>query len=103
MALRLQLELTESQRSELEAQRDHARKPYQRERAAALLKIAAGASGWEVARSGLLKRRKAQTLYGWVQRYRESGWAGVQQVRAGRGRKAKFSPCGLRDRHHNGA
>ena len=42
---RLQLSLTEPQRAELEELRDHSPRPYLRERAAALLKVAGGLSG----------------------------------------------------------
>ena len=87
----LTLELTLAQRRELEAARDHHERAYIRERAAALLKIAAGWSGRQVAQRGLLKRRKADTVYAWVHRYRAEGLAGLQ-VRAGRGRKPAFSP-----------
>ena len=38
----LKLKLTDKQRTELEQARDHHPKPYIRERAAALLKVAAG-------------------------------------------------------------
>jgi len=67
------LELTAQQRAELEDLRDHADKPYLRERAAAILKIADGESPAAVARSGLLKRRKPDTVYGWLNRYEAEG------------------------------
>jgi hypothetical protein len=40
-----------------------------REKAAALLKIAAGQSPHAVARSGLLKPRDPDTVYGWLNHY----------------------------------
>lgn len=87
----LKLELTSAQRQELEVMRDQSPKPYLRERAAALLKIADGQSGLATARTGLLKPRLPDTIYAWVKRYRARGVAGLQQS-AGRGRKPAFSP-----------
>ena len=87
----LELTLSETERKELEAVRDRQPQPHMREKAAALLKIAAGSSGSEVARSGLLRRRDNDTIYRWVARYRTHGIAGLA-VRRGRGRKAAFSP-----------
>lgn len=91
MAQPLTFNLSPQQRRELEHTRDHHPKAYMRERAAALLKIADGLSGRQVALSGLLKRRNPDTVYAWVRRYRQEGLAGLQ-VRAGRGRKPAFSP-----------
>ena len=54
--------LNASQRQELEDARDAHEKSYVRERAAAILKIAEGASGRSVALSGLLKRRKPDSM-----------------------------------------
>jgi hypothetical protein len=85
------LTLTDDERAALEAWRDHAARPYARERAGALLKIADGLSPAQVARSGLLRRRKADTVYGWLDRYLAEGLAGLQ-IRPGRGRKPAFSP-----------
>jgi transposase len=87
----LELKLSEVERQELETVRDRHAQPHMREKAAALLKIAAGSSGSEVARSGLLRRRDTDTIYRWVTRYRADGIAGLA-VRHGRGRKAAFSP-----------
>ena len=71
--------------------RDHAAKPYLRERAAALLKLAAGDSAPTVARSGLLRPHKPKTLRRWLQRFQQEGAAGLT-IRPGRGRKPAFSP-----------
>lgn len=87
----IRLELSDEQRQALEAVRDRSPKAYLRERAAALLKIAAGESGLQVAEHGLLKRRKADTVYEWVQRYRAGELEGLTMT-AGRGRKPAFSP-----------
>jgi transposase len=62
-----------------------------RERAAALLKIAQGASGLATARHGLLRARGPDTLYAWVARYQADGVAGLA-IKPGRGRKPAFSP-----------
>jgi len=85
------LELSEQQRAELEDLRDHSPLPYLRERAAALLKIAAGMPPFEVARHGLLRTRDSDTIYRWLGRYRKQGLAGLR-IRTGRGRKPAFSP-----------
>lgn len=82
----IRLLLTDEQRDELVFLRDHDSRPYMRERAAALLKIAAGQSGLHVATQGLLKPRDPDTIYQWVERYRVEGVAGLK-IRAGRGRK----------------
>lgn len=96
MAKPLELKLSDEARQELVKTRDTHTKAYLRERCAAILKIADGDSGLRVAKHGLYKRRKADTIYDWVQRYREQGLAGLYMV-SGRGRKAAFSPT-LRNR-----
>jgi hypothetical protein len=85
------LVLTPAQEAALRALRDHAPQPYLRERAAALLKIAAGAAPAAVARTGLLKVRDPDTLYAWRARFAAEGIAGLR-IRSGRGRKPVFSP-----------
>ena len=87
----LRLELTPEQRCELERVRDLDPRPYMRERAAALLKIAAGSSGRQVAFHGLLKHRRTDTVYAWVHRYQAEGLNGLL-IKSGRGRKPAFSP-----------
>lgn len=91
MPAKLNLELSEAQVLELEELRDHASKPYLRERAAAILKIAQGRSGRETALHGLLKPHWQDTIYEWVQRYRAEGKAGLE-IKSGRGRKPAFFP-----------
>lgn len=87
------LVLTETQQAELRQLRDHDSRAYLRERAAALLKVAAGASPHAVARDGLLKSRDPDTVYGWLDRYEATGTAGlVQHPRGHRG----FSPSARR-------
>ena len=89
------LELSADARAALVALRDTGPKSYLRERAAALVKIADGAVAAEVARTGLLRPRQPDTVYVWLDRYREHGIAGLT-IRPGRGRKPAFSPS-LRD------
>ena len=87
----LTLELSGDEKQELEQLRDEGEKAYQRERASALLKIAAGWSGRRVAREGLLRRRRTYTVYDWVRRYQAEGISGLS-IKPGRGRKPAFSP-----------
>lgn len=87
----LALNLTPDERTCLREMRDHHPRPHMREKAAALLKVAEGCPGSRIARGGLLKPRKPETLYRWVSLYRTEGIAGLR-VRAGRGRKPAFSP-----------
>jgi len=60
------LSLTAEERHYLERLRARDRRTYIRERAAALLKIAAGQSAHQVALHGLLQRRRPETVYGWL-------------------------------------
>ncbi len=83
--------LTRAERQTLEEMRDHAPKAYLRERAAALLKVDDGLPPARVAREGLLRPRKADTVYAWLDRFIEDGLAGLY-IRSGRGRKPAFSP-----------
>lgn len=89
------LALTAEERAELEHLRRTAAKAYVRERAAALLKMADGASARSVARTGLLRPRQPDTVYRWLARYRTEGTAGLMD-RPGRGRKPAFSPSAPR-------
>lgn len=85
------LPLTPAQRAELTDLRATGAKPYLRERAAALLKIADGQAAAAVAAHGLLRPRQPDTVYRWLARYRAEGIAGLHD-RPGRGRKPAFSP-----------
>ncbi len=97
MAEPLAVTLTDEHRRELEQVRDHHALPHMREKAAAILKIAAGQSGRDVALHGLLRHRRPDTVYEWVRRYRAEGIAGLL-VKGGRGRKPAFSPSAPRRR-----
>ena len=80
------LVLTPGQRRELEQLRDRDARAYLREMAAALLKIADGQSAHRVARSGLLRPRKPETVRRWLDRYLAAGIAGlVHRPRRGSG------------------
>lgn len=91
MAKRHILQLTAEQEQELRDLRDNGDRAYLRERAAAMLKIASGIAPHKVALSGLLKKRKPDTLYTWLRRYREHGISGLRH-KPGRGRKPAFAP-----------
>ena len=81
--------LDDEQRLALEQMRDRHPVPYLRERAAALLKVADGMSPHAVARHGLLKPRRPDTVYAWLNAYEQDGLAGlVQKPR----RRRAFSP-----------
>lgn len=83
--------LTTEEKAELIEMRDHAAKPYLRERASAILQVAEGRSGRWVARNGLLRSRQPDTVYGWLDRYEAGGTEGLP-IEAGRGRKAAYDP-----------
>lgn len=84
---RRSLTLDAEQRRQLEAIRDHDARPYMRERAAALLKVADGLSPHWVARHGLLKERDPDTLYHWLDSYAAAG-----QLMARPACRRRFSP-----------
>src|SRR5260370_34908951 len=73
MATQRTLTLSWQQQHELEQARDHDRRPYVRERCAALLKIADGAAPYAVARQGLLKPRDPAPVYPWLAHYAADG------------------------------
>jgi hypothetical protein len=86
------IELAPAQVQELEQVRDHHPKAYVRVKAAGILKVWSGTSRRQVARSGLLKPVRRETVQQWIVRYQQGGVAGLL-VKAGRGRKPAFSPC----------
>lgn len=79
MPRRRTLELSATQRHELEHHRDHDPRPYVRERCAALVKIADGQTPHAVARHGLLKSRDPDSVYSWLAWYERAGLEGVVQ------------------------
>jgi hypothetical protein len=93
----LHVTLSQEEHANLQRARDHHAKPYVRERAAAILRVAAGQSARAVARAGCLKPRRVETVSSWVSAFRRGGVAGLQ-VAAGRGRKPAFSPSAPQSR-----
>lgn len=91
MPRRRYLALTAEQRQLLTRWRDRHPKPYVRERAAALLKVAEGLPAAQVARTGLFRPRKTDTVYHWLDRFEQHGPDGLL-LSPGRGRKPAFSP-----------
>ena len=87
----LELVLSPEQEAQLRQVLPHSPKPYLRQRAACLLKIAQGQSGRQVAQSGLLCTRGKPTVYKWFQAYK-AGRLGGLTIQAGRGRKPAFFP-----------
>jgi hypothetical protein len=83
--------LTNEHRQQLEALRDASPKPYLRERAGALLKIADGMAAYAVSQAGLLKVREPDTIYAWLDRYQAQGLEGLISLP----RRKAFSPCPL--------
>ena len=84
------LSLLAAERLTLEQARDHHPLAYVRERAAALLRIAAGEAAYRVAVSGVLRPRHPETLYCWLAAYEQDGPASLRhKARRGRG----FSPA----------
>ena len=77
MYQRRTLALSDAERAELLYHRDHDPKPYVRERCAALLKIADGQPPHAVANAGLLRRRDPDTVYAWLDTYRDEGLPGL--------------------------
>jgi hypothetical protein len=78
------LPLTPPQRAELERARARDRRPYLRERCAALLKLADGWSVRRVALTGLHRPRRPETVAAWRARYLAGGLGGlVQRPRRG--------------------
>ncbi|WP_448543359.1 helix-turn-helix domain-containing protein [Roseiflexus sp.] len=91
MPARRTLHLCIEEREALEDLRDHAPKPYLRERAAAFLLIASGVPPAVVARERLLRPRHPETVYLWLNRWEAEGIDSLP-IRDGRGRKPAFSP-----------
>ena len=88
MPKRRYLDLSPEQHAELVGIRDRHPKPYMREKAAILLKIANGMSPHAASQSGGLRPHDSDTVYRWMDRYEEEGTAGLA-IKAGRGRKPK--------------
>ncbi len=88
--------LSWAQRRELEQARDHDPRPYVRERCAAVVKVADGATAHAVARHGLLTPRDPDTVYAWLDHYAATGLAGLTAHRHGGYRRSRLRPRGAR-------
>jgi hypothetical protein len=86
MAQRRTLTLTPAERHALERMRTTDPKPYRRQRALALLRIADGHTPHWVALHGLGHPVSPDQVYTWLSRYQAEGRAGLT-IRPGRGRK----------------
>jgi hypothetical protein len=95
MAQPFSLPLSPAQVQELEQVRDHHPLAYVRVKAAGILKVRQGQSMRQVAKSGLLKSVRRETVKAWIVRYQRDGVAGLL-VQPGRGRTPAFSPCAPR-------
>lgn len=73
------LVLTDTQRAELHWVQTRAPQPYLRERATAMLDVAAGLSVRQVAHTGLYRPRRPETVSVWLDRYLADGVAGLRQ------------------------
>jgi hypothetical protein len=104
MAQPFSVSLSPAHVQELEQVRDHHPLAYVRVKAAGILKVRQGQSLRQVAKSGLLKSVRRETVKAWIVRYQHDGVAGLL-VQPGRGRKPAFSPCASRraSRRHRGA
>jgi transposase len=90
MAKRMHIELTEEQRKRLESWVRNPPKPYLRDRARAILRIADGEPIYKVART-LRTAVHRDTVSNWVKRFLAEGCEGLK-IKPGRGRKPVFSP-----------
>jgi hypothetical protein len=90
MAKRMHIELTEEQRKQLESWVRNPPKPYLRDRARAILRIADGEPIYKVART-LRTPVHRDTVSNWVKRFLAEGREGLK-IKPGRGRKPVFSP-----------
>jgi hypothetical protein len=94
MPLAHTIALTAPERLTLVQARDHHPFPYARERAAAILKVAAGDSVRHVAAAGSLRPRRPETIGDWVDAYLGRGVVALV-VRPGRGRESAYARGGL--------
>lgn len=100
MPKRYQIMLTEPERQKLENWVKNPPRPYLRERARAILKVSEGETIQATAQT-LRVRIHRNAVSEWVQRFLSQGLEGLK-VKAGRGRKAIFSPAGKRSRSQPG-
>lgn len=91
MPKRLIPQLSDEQKAELESLLKNSPKPYLRERASAILKLADKQTVSDIAEHGLLQKRRRATISAWFHRFEQNGVQGLM-IKAGRGRKPVFSP-----------
>jgi len=89
-----EVHLTGRQRRELEELRDRSPRIDVRERASAVLKVADGQAPFAVAQRGLLKPRKPDTVYAWLDRYAAEGIDGLLNHRQGGNQRRPFRRTG---------
>jgi hypothetical protein len=90
MPKRIKISLSEAETQQLQRWAQKAAKPYMRERARAILRVAGGEPVSKVAET--LRTRVHRNAVGeWVKRFVAERCAGLK-IRQGRGRKAAFSP-----------
>jgi len=90
MPKRYTLQLSDAEREQLERWAKNAGRPYLRERARAVLRVAQGEPIYRVAQQ-LRVRVNRGAVTEWVKRYQAEGIQGLK-IKAGRGRKPGFSP-----------
>ncbi len=83
MTQRRTIEISPETRQALIELRDATKYEYIRERCAAILKIADGTSAHQVAKTGLLRPRDPDTVYGWLDLLESEGIAGLKAHRQG--------------------
>ncbi len=83
--------LTDDEFQQLSEFCHHSPKPYLRERAGAILKLAQSQTACQIAAAGLLRTRARQTVAIWFNRFQADGVEGLK-IKAGTGRKPAFSP-----------
>ena len=91
MPKRLIPKLSDEEFKQLAETLHHSPKPYLRERAGAILKLANSETASKIATSGLLRKRHPETVSRWFHRFQTAGVKGLE-IKVGRGRKPAFSP-----------
>jgi hypothetical protein len=75
--------------------RNHDKRTYVQERAAAILKIGEGRSPHWVARNGLVLRRDPDTVYNWLEIFKAEGMKGLEaHQHGGLSRRRLMDPAG---------
>ena len=90
MPKRIKISLSEAEAQQLKRWAKRAAKPYVRDRARAILRVAAGEPVSKVAET-LRTRVHRNAVGAWVKRFLAERCAGLK-MRGGRGRKSAFSP-----------